>query len=82
MQRDRSLLTTYWIEVPDSLPRHFGVSAYSLADALSLLTTAGYEIDPEQAEVKEGVTATDLDPKHVVPNMGVIVRRGVWQIVS
>lgn len=64
--------------MPDTLPRHFGVSAYSLADALSLLTTAGFEIDPNQAEVKEGVTAADLDSNHVVPNMGVIVRRGVW----
>ena len=78
MQADRHLLTAYWIEVPDILPRHFGVSAYSLPDALSLLTAAGCDLDLSQAKVKEGVTVADLDPDHIVPNMGVIARRGVW----
>ena len=77
---DRQLLTAYWVEddAAEWHGRRLGVSAYSLGDALELLAGAGYEVDPESATVREGVRVGELDQNHVVPNMGVIVRRGVW----
>jgi hypothetical protein len=49
-----------------------------LEDALALLAAAGLEVRPELGAVIEGVRVPDLDQDHVVPNMGVIVQRGVW----
>ncbi len=79
MIQDRHL-TTYWIEPPVGMIRQFGVSAYSLEDAVFLLREAGYEIDVNVpgTTVREGITVADLDQHHVAPNMGPMVFRGVW----
>ena len=77
---DRHLLIAYWIEddAAEWHSRRLGVSAYSLDDALALLAGAGYEVDPESATIREDVAVGELDRSHVVPNMGVVSRRGVW----
>ena len=76
----RQLLTAYWIERDGAEwhGRRLGVSAYSLGDALALLAEAGYDVDPDVATIRSGIGVDDLDPDHIVPNIGVIVRRGVW----
>ena len=70
-------LSPYWIVAPAELPKEFGVTAYSTEDALKLLAEAKFSVDPAVAEVRE-VRFEELDANHVVPNMGVISRRGVW----
>ncbi len=56
-----------------------GVTAYSLQDAFVLLDRHGYEFHRRgPVEVREGVAVADLDQRHVVPNMGPIVFRGIW----
>lgn len=72
------LLTAFWVKAPALPTLGAGVTAYSRADAFTLLDAAGYTISPDEAAVQEAVTVSDLEPNHVVPNMGVIVRRGVW----
>ncbi|MEM1055550.1 MAG: hypothetical protein AAGI52_08475 [Bacteroidota bacterium] len=47
-------------------------------DAFTLLAEAGLEVDRSSASIHEGIGVQDLDENHVVPNMGVIVRRGIW----
>ena len=71
-----SLLTAYWFE--GESPPHYGVTAYSLDDARRLLDEAGFDVSDGTWLVLEGVRVAELDQNHVVPNMGVIVRRGVW----
>jgi hypothetical protein len=73
---DRDLLVAFWV-TPESAPDGYGVTAYSLDDAISLLTAAGLDVSGRFSFV-ENVQAADLDAGHVVPNMGVLVRRGVW----
>ena len=76
----RQLLTAFWVERDDAAwhGRRLGVSAYSLEDALALLAASGYDVNPSTATVRTDVRVSDLDQFHVVPNMGTIVRRGVW----
>jgi len=75
-------LTSYWIEFLD-LPEPmlgFGVTAWSEDDALNLLESAGIDHHKRDHhyEIKAGITISDLDQLHVVPNMGPMVLRGVW----
>jgi len=75
----RNLLSTFWIERNSAdLPRQLGVSAYSLTDALTLLEEYGYTLDFTKALIQEHIRLTDLDQGHVIPNSGVITRRGIW----
>jgi hypothetical protein len=76
-------LTAYWIVPPSPHgPLGFGVTAWSLADALELIRALGYghylPDDPSALQVTEGVKVAALDQRHVVPNMGPIVVRGLW----
>ncbi len=70
-----SLLTAFWISTV--FPSGCGVTAYSIPDALELLESAGIAVTSPEV-VREGVTVADLDANHIVSNMGVITRRGVW----
>lgn len=72
---NRSLLTRYWFRVP-GLPG-FGVTAYSLADALFLLEAEGVLLDGD-CEVVDGIDVTSLEFGHVLPNIGPPCLRGVW----
>jgi hypothetical protein len=69
----------------DSRPSWYGVSAYSLIDALALLAERGVSLDPSDANVtvEEAISYQDLERRpilrnHLVPNMGPMQFRGVW----
>jgi hypothetical protein len=62
------------------LQHSFGVTAYGLDDALSLLKThqlVGQDVD-RPIGVSANVRIEDLDQGRVVPNCGPMVFRGVW----
>jgi hypothetical protein len=58
----------------------YGVSGYSLEDALSVLRAAGFEIDvgDPAVSVREHPRLTDFEARHIGPNMGPMQFRGVW----
>jgi hypothetical protein len=72
----RGPLFTYWI-TRAGVGHPIGVSADSFEDALSIVRRAGYEL-PDSYTVIDNVRPADLDPKHVLPNSGPLVVRGVW----
>jgi hypothetical protein len=77
----QSTLTPFWIVPPSKHgPLGFGVTAFSLADALRIIEDAGYELPKDRSalRVTEGIRVDDLDESHVVRNMGPIVVRGIW----
>lgn len=76
-----SLLTAYWIKTLDSHgPLGFGVTAFSLADALQIIQAMGYRLpdDLDALEIKENVRFEDIDYRHVREHMGPMVVRGIW----
>jgi hypothetical protein len=76
-----SVLTPFWIVPPSKYgPLGFGVTAFSLADALRLIEDAGYELPDDRTtlHVTADIRTSDLDQSHIVPNMGPIVVRGMW----
>lgn len=83
----RSLtLRRYWFEfdgpdAPSSLNmRRCGVSAYDYKDALALVRERIFAnaVLPTITRVIEDVDVSTLDPNHVLPNIGIVVWRGVW----
>ena len=62
----------------------FGITARDWDDAMSLLAEAGREslrapVDATMVENWKEVRSLDeLEQNHVVPNMGMMLRRGVW----
>ncbi|HLG95244.1 MAG TPA: hypothetical protein VKX49_02905 [Bryobacteraceae bacterium] len=73
------LLTAYWIKPAEA--DHglgYGVTAYSLEDAMSLLKEARITFNPATATVRENVQPEQMDAKHIAPNAGPTVWRGVW----
>jgi hypothetical protein len=78
-----SRLISFWIKPADSNgPRGFGVTAWSLEDAVALLKEAGYSIELGAATVRDNVGPHDIDENHVAPNAGPSVLRGVWYPLS
>jgi hypothetical protein len=76
-----ALLTSFWIKTPYLTgPLGFGVTAYSLDDAVSIIRGWGFKLpdDLKLLTIREGITVADLDQPHVVSNMGPIVIRGLW----
>lgn len=74
-------LAAFWIVPPEPQgPLGYGVTAFSLADALAILCGFGYPLpdDLSALRITEGVRVADLDQSHIVPNMGPIVVRGLW----
>ena len=72
-------LISFWIKPADPAgPRGFGVTAWSLEDAVALLKEAGYTIELDTATVRENVQPHEIDENHVAPNAGPSVLRGVW----
>ncbi len=82
-------MNRYWLILfPDNRfgPKNIGVTANSLAEAKSLveisLSKIGWSHISEKsildAEVIENIDIRDFDQNHVIPNMGVCVRKGVW----
>jgi hypothetical protein len=79
----KSLLTAYWIVPPlRDGPLGFGVTAWSVEDALRMIRSWGYERylpdDLSTLTIRAGITVAELDQPHVVANMGPIVVRGMW----
>ena len=74
-------LTSFWIIARGApLGAGYGVTAFSETDALRLIHEAGYELptDTGKLQIRSGVRPDDIDPKHVTPNSGPSIVRGVW----
>lgn len=83
------MLKRYWLVIhPESRygPKNVGITAYSPAQARTfakevLQKTVGANI-PEalfnEGEIIENIDIRQLDQSHVIPNMGVVSRIGVW----
>jgi hypothetical protein len=80
MKSERAGLIAYWFVPKEErgAPFGIGVTAFDLDDARRLISEQGWNIVIEDATVTENVAFEDLDQKHVPPNMGVMVMRGVW----
>ena len=71
------MLTSFWFRTSKGLG--YGVTAESEDEARVLLRSLGYPlIDQEIVEVLSNVRFDQLDQRHVAPNCGPIVVRGVW----
>ena len=71
----------YWVmferlATPTFLKMGVGVTARSESDARAIVAAAFSEARITTIEAVEGVGSLDQD--HVVPNMGNMLRRGVW----
>ena len=82
-------LIRFWVEIelPEGMvhTRHFGVTAHSLDDALSLLhACAAYPLrtPPVLVNALPNVDVRTLDPGHVRPNMSSPNWRGVWYPIT
>lgn len=79
-----SSLRRYWFIFPKSakpspLNIGCGVTAYDYDDAIDLLRQRVFNGgEPSVAEVIADVDVSTLDKRHVLPNMGSTVVRGVW----
>jgi len=85
-----SLLRRYWFEFeplskPSPLNLGCGVTAYSYEDAVALMGELVFnqppfseDPPPKIVRVLEDVDVSKLDQGHVIPNMGLVVDRGVW----
>ena len=77
-------LKVYWIKLREAPAafREWGITAADEDDALLLLNQTDLlenRIDATMIEFcREVRDVKELDQNHVVPNMGVIVQRGVW----
>jgi hypothetical protein len=75
-------LVSFWIRFKGEpeLQHSYGVTAYSLDDALALLKRhqlVGQDIESPIA-ISANVRIEDLDQAHVVPKCGPMGFRGVW----
>jgi hypothetical protein len=75
-------LTSFWFSFPEDpeFPRGFGVTARSQSDAEALLESQGYDFHRRArlVHVQADATPFNVDPKHVAPNSGPHVVRGIW----
>ncbi len=72
--QSQNLLTRYWFSNNDNLG--YGVTAFSVEDANSLLKRASLETD-DQHPISD-IDIRTLDQGHVIPNMGPPNIRGIW----
>jgi hypothetical protein len=79
--------TRYWFsfdlklvdEPPPGLLIGCGVTAYSYEDALMILRERVFNADvPNPKSVIEDIDVSTLDPGHILPNMGSVMKRGIW----
>ena len=74
-------LTSFWI-LPRgaALGEGFGVTAFSEDDAVRLIREAGYKLsqDRNSLQITSGIRPHEVDAKHIAPNSGPSVVRGVW----
>ncbi|RYE41078.1 MAG: hypothetical protein EOP48_24190 [Sphingobacteriales bacterium] len=83
------MLKRYWIiTCPENRlgPKNLGLTALSGVQAKAFakqeLSRLGWQQisdeDIDSAEVVENIDIRDLDQNHVIPNMGVVNRQGMW----
>lgn len=76
-----SALTAYWIDGPDPKgPLGYGVTAFSLTDAVEIVRRAGYQLPDEASalQIRADVKPADIEHRYVREHMGPIVVRGLW----
>ena len=78
-------MKVYWLVLRDDrcAGLGFGITARDWEDAVSLLKAAKVSLGGPADEVmieswKEVRNVSELEQDHVVPNMGMMLRRGVW----
>jgi hypothetical protein len=83
-------LTTYWIELDPSLSANelpagtklgCGVTAESRDDAIDLMWTRVFSNVDDKPKISRIVSPVDfdtIDQKHVLPNIGNFLLRGIW----
>jgi hypothetical protein len=76
MQINNKLLIRFWFNIDGKLG--YGVTAYSLDDAILLLSEAVDDFDLTSSTVVENIDVSTLDQNHVIPNMGAPNFQGVW----
>lgn len=87
----KKCMKRYWFEFDlpkeESLSRHYylpvhgcGITAYDLNDALKIMRLFILQSDdfPKFSRIVENIDLSTLEEKHVLPNAGVPVWRGVW----
>ncbi|MBL7738242.1 MAG: hypothetical protein JNK14_03425 [Chitinophagaceae bacterium] len=83
------MLNRYWLVIcPENRrgPKNLGVTAFTAIQAKTIakeeLRRLGWQHisddEVDRAEVVENINITELDQNHVIPNMGVVARQGVW----
>ena len=78
------VLHRYWfrferLKQPSPLNLGCGVTAFSKEDAVELMKQMIFLAEDLQIkECIEEVDITSLDQKHIIPNMGNVVVRGIW----
>jgi len=79
------ILTRFWFRfepspTPCALNLGCGVTAYNHQDAVNLIREFVFKGTklPPIVEMREDVDLSTLDQKHVLPNMDVPSRRGIW----
>lgn len=76
-----SSLRAFWIEGPDPRgPLGYGVTAFSVCEALEIVARAGYHLpdDKTALRVRTDIRPADIVDRHVRDHMGPIVVRGLW----
>ncbi len=83
-------LTTYWIEFDPDFPADklpagtkigCGVSALDQSDAINLVCKYVFSNTNHKPKINRIITPVDItaiDKKHVLPNMGNLLVRGIW----
>jgi hypothetical protein len=73
-----TLLKRFWFKTEEGLG--IGVTAYSIDDAKSLVISEALAMSyrPIFDSYVEDIDIHKLDQNHVMPNMGIVVNRGIW----
>jgi len=73
------LLISFWIDGTDpNGPIGFGVTAWSIEDAFTLIKERGFRLDEGCAIVHQGVRPHEVTFAHVERNSGPASFRGIW----
>ncbi len=75
------MVQAFWIEIPgvSHCPLGYGVTAWTLEDAFSIILGRGYSLpsDPMKMRIRENIRFEELS-EYVKDHMGPIVVRGMW----